>query len=226
MREFIQRATVAAKKAISLIGQPIEVIEQNLVAGPKQCQWCPLKGVCETLDAYVHETVFDQFADLTQPGADMKPKDTAGMDGPTLAGALERLDLILLWASEVRAEGLRRVKNGIPVPRWKQVAGKKGKREWSDKDGAEAVMKAARLKTDDMFSKSLITAPAADKLMKKLKKPKIWTKLQALVTQKDGQPGLAPESDSRPALISAAQFDDISGAPEAVEVPAEFADLI
>ena len=36
------------------------------------------------------------------------------------------------------------------------VGGKKGARSWSDEGAAEGIMKAARIKSDDMYSKKLI----------------------------------------------------------------------
>ena len=55
------------------------------------------------------------------------------------------------------------------------------------------------MKSDEMYTKKLLTLPAAEKALKK-KKPKVWTKLVRLVTQAVGKPSLAPEDDRRPAL--------------------------
>ena len=70
-------------------------------------------------------------------------------------------------------------------------------------------MKGARLKQDEMYTKKLLTFPAAEKAFKK-PKPKIWAKLAALMTQAAGAPAMAEESDKRPALVldSSAQFKD------------------
>ena len=84
-------------------------------------------------------------------------------------------------------------------------------RKFKSEDEAEKVMKAARLKSDEMYSKKLITPTAAAKLLEK-PKPKVWAKLFALITQADGAPAMAIESDKRPALVIAKedQFKDES----------------
>ncbi len=89
--------------------------------------------------------------------------------------------------------------------------GKKGNRQFSSEAEAEKIMKAARMKSDEMYSKKLITLPVAEKLLKK-PKPKVWAKLFALLTQKDGAPAMAKENDKRPALViaKAEQFADVT----------------
>jgi hypothetical protein len=70
-------------------------------------------------------------------------------------------------------------------------------------------MQAARIKKADMYSMKLLTFPAAEKAFKK-SKPKVWAKLERLLTQKAGAPAMAKESDKRPALVvaEAEQFAD------------------
>ncbi len=45
--------------------------------------------------------------------------------------------------------------------------------------------------------------------------PRQWPKLQGLITQPDGKPSVAPESDKRPALVIAATADDFADETEA-----------
>nr|WP_284109456.1 DUF2800 domain-containing protein [Acinetobacter pittii] len=40
--------------------------------------------------------------------------------------------------------------------------------------------------------------------------PRQWTKIEALITQADGKPTVAPESDKRPALDMKPQFEDLT----------------
>lgn len=207
LEAWIADAQVKAQRAMALIPEPVAVIEQNKTPGEKQCQWCPLRGNCRALASWVHEQVYEGFSAIeTEP---QTVKDTAGIDDTTLGILLKRADIIAAVTNEWRAEGLRRVRAGINVPGWKLVAGRKGARQWEDDEKAEEIMKAARIKVDDMYSKKLITAPQAEKKLAK-SKPKIWAKLVDLITQKDGSPALAEESDSRPALViaTADQFQD------------------
>ena len=122
---------------------------------------------------------------------------------------MESADLIAATVSQWRAEGLRRVQAGMTVPGWKLVQGKKGRRSFDDEEAAKKLMKGARMKDAEMYTKKLLTAPAAEKVIKKAK-PKVWKKLEALIVQPDGKPALAPESDNRPALTisSSEAFSD------------------
>ena len=211
LRAWMEHAATKAIMAVELIGADADEIEANKTAGEKQCQWCPLKGTCKTLATWAHEQVYADFANLeTEPTI---VKDTTQIDGKMLGEILKRADVISKWLSEIRAEAVRRAQ-AIPgsVPGWKMVQGKKGNRQWSDADEAEGIMKGARIKSDDMYSKKLLTFPAAETAFKK-SKPKVWTKLMALLTQPEGAPAIAPESDARPALevAKSESFGDVTG---------------
>lgn len=197
-----------AKLAISLIGESPEKIEESKTAGEKQCQWCPIKGSCVTLAAWTHAQVFDAFDNIED---DVVPKVVTEIDNELLGKLVSRADIIESTCKAWRAEGKMRLEAQQKIPGWKLVQGKKGRREWSNKVDAEAIMKDARIKVDVMYSKTLVTLPAAEKLFKK-KKPKVWNKLVALLTQKDGAPAMAEENDARPALVvaEAAQFQDVT----------------
>jgi hypothetical protein len=64
-----------------------------------------------------------------------------------------------------------------------------------------------RLKQEQMYNFKLISPTQADKLLAK-ESPRRWKKVEALVTQRDGSPSVAPESDKRPALVIAPPADD------------------
>ncbi len=184
-----------------------------MVPGEKQCQWCPHKTPCSIdgpLGKWVHEQVFEDFKTMD---AESKPREAAGLSSELLGTLVSRSDLIESVTREWRAEGKRRLEAGMTIPGWKLVTGKKGNRKFSSEDAAEKVMKAARLKSDEMYSKKLITPTAAAKLLEK-PKPKIWAKLLALITQADGAPAMAIASDKRPALVIAKedQFKDVTDA--------------
>jgi hypothetical protein len=208
--DWIAATKVCANRAISLVGADGATIEAAKTAGDKQCQWCPIKGSCATLAEWTHEQV---YADFTTLGAEPEqPKEAAGLDNATLGLLMQRANTIAATVSEWRAEGLRRVEAGMDVPGWKLVEGRMGSRKWESEEAAMTVMKAARMKQDEMYSRKLLTAPAAEKAIAK-KKPKVWLKLKGLITQSAGKPSLAPESDKRPALkISSTEaFGDVSG---------------
>ena len=209
LEEWMAKAKLSAKKAITLIGADPAQIETNKTPGEKQCQWCPLKGTCIPLAEWTHKQVFDDFVNLEDDT--VIPTQSTSISDETLGKLVTRADIIESTCREWRAEGKRRLEAQIKIPGWKLVTGKKGNRKFSSDDEAEEIMKAARIKSDDMYTKKLLTFPAAEKAFKK-KKPKVWTKLFALLTQADGAPAMAVESDPRPALVVAdeSQFEDVS----------------
>ena len=210
LQEWMAKARLSAKKAITLIGADPAQIETNKTPGKKQCQWCPLKGTCRTLAEWTHEQVFDSFTNLEEDAVVVR---VAGeLTNAEIGKLVKRADIIESACREWRAEGKRRLEAQIEIPGWKLVTGKKGNRKFSSDDEAEKIMKAARIKSDEMYTRKLLTFPAAEKAFKK-KKPKVWTKLFALLTQADGAPAMAEESDPRPALVVAdeSQFEDVSG---------------
>ncbi|MGF2525853.1 DUF2800 domain-containing protein, partial [Ralstonia pseudosolanacearum] len=99
---------------------------------------------------------------------------------------------------------------------------KKGARTWTDETEAEAALKKMRLKTDQMYTQSLISPTTAEKLVKapKAKKgeptlppvlgPTQWNRLQALITQDIGKPSIVLETDPRPTIATALDgFGDV-----------------
>lgn len=180
------------------------------------CRWCKAKALCPKLGAFVAETVgaeFDDITEMTEPEA----KDTvSGYSPDELSGKMAAIPVIEKWIKAVRGAVEAALLAGESVPGYKLVAGKKGARAWVDAAEAEKVLKTMRLKTEEMYDMSLISPPQVEKIFgPKGRAPSVkrWNKLQALITQKDGQPSVATASDSRPALVidHAAAFDDETG---------------
>ena len=97
------------------------------------------------------------------------------------------------------------------MPGFKVVAGKKGNRQWANAKTAEETLKAMRVKLEDMYDLKLISPASAEKLAKAgTIGPRQWPKLKELITQSDGKPHVAPESDPRQALVVTPVVDDFS----------------
>ena len=171
------------------------------VPSTKGCQWCRAKPVCPAL----RQQVMDAFDEST-PLADTPD------DG--LAYVMDRADMIEAWIKSIRAEVERRLLAGEPVNGYKLVQGKRGNRMWANPVDAEAALKAMRVKHDQMYDYKLASPTSIEKLVKADEiGPRQWTKIQALITQSEGQPSVAPESDKRPALVTSAaasDFDDVT----------------
>lgn len=163
--------------------------------GEKQCRFCKAKATCPALAARVQETIGAQFPDLSEMD---QPK---AMGNNSLAVALDNVDLIETWCKAVRERAYEELSMGRPVPGYKLVAGKRGSRQWADEQAARTALKSMRLKVEEMFDLKLISPTSAEKLHKAgTLGERQWTRLQSLITQADGKPHVAPESDKRPAL--------------------------
>lgn len=175
------------------------------------CLWCKAKAKCPALSKFVTDTIGAEFEDLTSENA-----IPVAADNTALSTKLAACGLIEKWIKAVRAAVEGELFAGHPVPGYKLVAGKKGARSWGNVAEAEAMLKTMRLKMEEMYDLSVITPPQVEKIFgPKGSAPsaKRWNKLQVLITQKDGQPSVAPEGDKRPALVinPTADFEDETG---------------
>lgn len=190
-----------------------------LQPGEDQCKFCKAKAICPALRGEVIDlvgtgaAVADDFSDLEVASKDdvafvaEMHDDKAGW----LGNLMSKVPMIETWISAIRAEVESELFAGREVPGYKLVQGKQGNRAWKDQIEATAALKAARLKVDQMFDQKLKSPTAMEKLLKN-DKPKVWAKVQALITRSEGQPSVAPESDKRPALdltASATDFADL-----------------
>lgn len=219
------------------VGKQIAIHEANPDArtpGTKQCQWCSQKATCSALAKHVADVVGADFDVIDPPGnlTELDAKLVPSVDNETLATKLKAADLIEAWLKAVRAEVESRLLAGQAVPGFKLVQGKKGNRAWSDPEAAEKLLKDTfRLKTEEMYDLSLISPTTAEKLAPRFDKsgkeippkdgqpkprlgPRQWAKAKALITQADGKPSVAPETDKRPALVMSAVADDFTDVTE------------
>lgn len=179
----------------------------HLEPGEKQCQWCKAKPNCPKLAAHVEDVVGRDFGYLTSSQADV---DTLLEDEAVpLSDKMAAVDLIESWCKAVRAETERRLFDGVPVTGFKLVEGKRGHRKWANAAEVEAAFKSMRLKVEEMYDFTLISPTTAEKLHKAGTIGKRqWPRLQELITQSEGKPSVAPESDKRQALVLTAAVDD------------------
>lgn len=210
LKDFAAKAAIAARHAIH---QYDGKAEPKLNPGEKQCRFCKAKATCPALAAEVREVVTaeavtaEDFSDLTETSAIVN--EIIGDDW--LAYAMSKVDLVEGWCKAVRAEVESRLVEGKPVKGFKLVQGRKGSRSWVSKDEAEVVLSSLRLKKDEMYDLSLISPTTAEKLYKAGTIGKRqWPKVQAIITQSEGKPSVAPASDKRPAISVAVSAEDFS----------------
>lgn len=175
--------------------------------GEKQCKFCKAKAVCPALAAHVEATIGADFEEIAN-GMTMGVGTAVEMlNNDELGTIYESLDLIDSWAKAVRGRIEYELLAGNAVPGTKLVQGRKGHRQWLSTDEAEALLKSMRLKQEQMYNFKVISPTQADKLLSK-ESPRRWKKIEALITQPNGSPSVAPESDKRPALVIAPVADD------------------
>lgn len=178
--------------------------------------FCKARATCPALAKFVTDTVGADFEDLT--GA-VDTKDAAkqllqvtASDATALGRKMAATDLIEDWCKAVRAKVeavLFEHGNSEEIRKQlgqKIVQGKKGNRQWRDETEVEKVLKSMRLKQEEMYDFELISPTTAEKRLKDT--PKRWNRLTPLITQKDGAPSVAPESDKRPAMVIGKAEDD------------------
>lgn len=184
-----------------------------LTPGEKQCRFCSARGPrCPAMTALVVEATSGEVA-TSEDFAEFVPDLVeTGTVGPNyIAVAMAKVGLVEDWCKAVRAEAERMLTSGKDVPGWKLVEGKLGNRAWVDEGAAEARLKAARLKLDEMYDHKLISPTTAEKRLKK-DKPKVWADLvKDHIRRAPGKPSVAPASDPRPAISLVATADDFAG---------------
>ena len=170
--------------------------------------YCKARAKCPALSKFVTDTIGVDFQDISEHAETVS--DILADNGPADLGTMmDALPIIEDWCKAVRAKVEAELFAGRAVPGYKIVQGKKGNRQWSDKDQAEATMKGFKLKVEEMYDLKLISPTTAEKLAKsKVIGPRQWPKLNDLVTQSEGAPSVAPESDKRPAIDVRPTADD------------------
>lgn len=213
LREFAVEARAAAQLAFDCIGKDEAALIASDRLNPSEdaCKYCKAKATCPALRAEVADMV--RTCGVTPATPDEFERMEVGMpvaewDHKWLAACLSKVDMIEDWCAAVRKEAEARLHAGESVPGFKLVQGKKGNRKWTSEEEVEQLLKSMRLKQDEMYDFKLISPTTAEKLLKE--SPKRWTKVQALITQAEGKPTIAPESDKRPALTITNVADDFA----------------
>ena len=188
------------------------------VFAPSQdnCHFCKARMTCKAREGVVLSTALAGFDDIDL--AQLAP-----IRVNHLGSLYEKVGMIQAWCKDVQIRVFDELQAGNPVMRndglqYKLVVGKKCNRAFDDEAEAEKLLKSFRLKFDEMYTISLISPAAAEKLAKVKKgateppaiSAKQWLKLEQRITQLEGSPTVALETDPRPAIVKAPLgFDDV-----------------
>jgi hypothetical protein len=192
-----EQFTPAAEKAImihKMVGERA-LKEDDFAPAEKTCMWCKAKAVCPALLAKVEETVGASFEELDELPLLAEPQRTTV---ERLGEIFPNLELVEDWIKAVRARIEFEMFAGRKVPGVKVVAAKRGNRAWADDAEAEAMLKAMRVKQDEMYSFKLLGPKPILELLKT--KPRNLKRIEQLVIQPEGKPHVVLDSDKRPAI--------------------------
>lgn len=184
-----------------------------LVPGESQCKFCRAKGSCSALASNVMKEVGIMFQPVTQPldiAQQSADKDPSSMDDAQIAQILEAAPLMRQLLEGVEKEALRRLEAGQTIPGLKLVNGR-GSRAWAlpETEMAEKLVKMG-IPKGAIYETKLVTPAKAEKLTwaKKdgttvqLTDRQLARMEQEYVVKMAGKITVAPESDSRPAVIT------------------------
>ena len=210
---------VSASKLLSEMGTIItqaaatDKPDAPLVPGDSQCKFCRAKGSCSALANNVmkevgimFQPVVTQTLDVAQQSAD---KDPSTMDDTQIAQIMEAAPLMRQLLEGVEAEALRRMQAGQTIPGLKLVNGR-GSRAWAlpEAEMAEKLIKMG-IPKGVVYETKLVSPAKAEKLTwekrdgtkVQLTERQLKRMDQEYVAKMAGKLTVAPESDSRPAVI-------------------------
>ena len=169
------------------------------------CIFCPLKADCPSLFAQAQKAAALEFDDLPEEGEVLAVPE----DNERLIAILPWVDTLLNYLRAVQKEATNQLAAGREIPGYKLVEGRSSGRTFPEKYNDAKIVKLLTklgLDEDDIYKKSLITAPQAEKKLTGESKKA----LQELLERKPGNPVVAPASDRRPAVVvdAGSEFDD------------------
>ncbi len=166
------------------------------IPGEYQCQWCKAKPLCSALAVRTENALMKEFNEL-ELSTPTPPENLRDVD---LRFILNNKPLIINWLNAVEAHVKNRIEKGEVFDGFKIVHGRSN-RKWSDEKEAEKILK--KLLKDEAYSKKLLTAPAAEKVLGKENKGEI----SHLIVKPEGAPTLVPDTDNREAISSVSADD-------------------
>jgi hypothetical protein len=205
--------------AIVLEGAATDQPDAPLVPGDKQCRWCKARGSCAARSQAAIESMSMVFPVVTAPAEpaaqvldvaqQAAAQDPGSMSDVQLRQLLEAAPVVRRLLDDAETEVHKRLMAGVPVPGFKLVNGR-GSRAWSigDDDVAEKLVKMGVPKSAVYETKVVSPAKVEKLTWEKRDGTKVSLSPRQLktieteyVTKMAGKPTVAPESDSRPAVV-------------------------
>lgn len=170
-----------------------QAIAGGTTAPGEWCQFCRMRSKCRALAAWCLD------------GAE-RCNPEAALSVDEIAALLPRLDQIKKWADNVQSQAQRMALEGTAVPGYKLVEGR-SVRTISDPGALRKALNDAGYGDDRILRP--VELRTLGELERVCGKKTFATEFGQYLTRPTGKPTLVPESDKRPPLGSAADFDGI-----------------
>lgn len=208
-------------KVYKAAGAATEAPDAPLVPGDVQCKFCKAKGGCPALlnqSAALFGPVVASVTGSLVDNAVAKSPDS--MSAADLAEVLKAAPLARQFFASAEAEAERRMKLGQAVPGFKLVNGR-GSRAWSlpEEQIADKLVKIG-IPKGEVYETKLLSPAKVETLtwknrageVQSLTKKKLSVIEAEYVTHMAGKPTVAPDADSRPAIVTdaSAMFQSIA----------------
>lgn len=188
-RELLEMLPVLQRKVAASLAP-----DAPLVAGEKQCKYCPAAAVCPERKKLVVEAAKMHFLPSLPP----TPEQTAR--------ALNTLPELKDWIKSVESYAYQQANSGVKIPGYKLAQGRDGNREWADEH--EVVGRLGCVLNEDQVYEKKIRSPAQmEKVLTKegaeqLGKKTVKELVDSLCApRKPGGTVLVEDADNRPAVV-------------------------
>lgn len=179
-------------------------------ASEKGCRFCKFQADCPEAARAATETALSDYAVNPHAEAEPTPREVPSKI-EHLSIAAKKVPFVRAWAAAVmaRLEQLM-IQQGVEVPGFKVVQGRKGDRQWTDPAAVESSL--SRHKTAEIFEPRKLKSPAQMEKLPDLKGSSSLTFiLKEYVKQADGRLTVVPSTDSRkPAPVSTPTSDFVN----------------
>lgn len=223
--KFASKRAIAALEALARGKKGLKT--SDFKPSADACEWCRFADQCGARTKAAVATMQqakasdDDLVDTSPAPSDREARRAArkarragkkeakpgAMTPEELKAAYEQLPQLRQHISAIEAAVFKAVMAGEGAPLGlKMVAGKEGNRAWTNKDQVEAEFTKSRIKRDLVYKESLISPTDAEKVFKD-EKPKVWERLQNLITRSPAKPAMAPIDDPRPEWTDAKDED-------------------
>lgn len=153
------------------------------------CTFCKVKATCRKRAEYNLELAKYEF------------EMPATLDELEIAAIITKVDDLISWGNDIKEYALSQAQAGVHYDGWKIVEGRSNRKYTDDAAVAVAVKDAGY----DPYEQKILGLTAMSSLLGKKKFEEL---LGELVYKPPGKPALVPESDKRPAMNTADDFND------------------